>query len=232
MNIFGDYFKRFNNTDIAARLSQIRDYYGQTGKEPLTEPMLKYAREHYEKDTGIKNRVQEMLWNTGDLKGLAEWGNKHLVTEFSMTADVTEEWSSEGSSSILFEYEAMPEGEGISAHFYCTDLIETDWSDFTKLTATVNNTSSKAILLQFYTKSGDNWAWSDTEALTIEPGIKDIVFDFSETKFMDSSGIGIIMGRYKKIALFGGKVFVVHADRQIKRILLVSGMSKLVEIME
>lgn len=79
MNIFGDYFKRFNNTDIAARLSQIRDYYGQTGKEPLTEAMLKYAREHYENDTGLKNRVQEMLWNTGDLKGLAEWGNKHAT---------------------------------------------------------------------------------------------------------------------------------------------------------
>ncbi len=62
--------------------------------------------------------------------------------------------------------------------------------------------------------------------------VNHIVFDFSETKFMDSSGIGIIMGRYKKIALFGGKVFVIHADRQIKRILLVSGMSKLVEIME
>ena len=40
------------------------------------------------------------------------------------------------------------------------------------------------------------------------------------------------MGRYKKIALFGGKVFVVHADKQIKRILSVSGMGKIVEIME
>lgn len=135
----------------------------------------------------------------------AEWGNKHLVTEFSMTADVTEEWSSEGSSSILFEYEAMPEGEGISAHFYCTDLIETDWSDFTKLTATVNNTSSKAILLQFYTKSGDNWAWSDTEALTIEPGMKDIVFDFSEKGVSNKSKIlemgFVIYEGYEKASL-------------------------------
>ena len=62
--------------------------------------------------------------------------------------------------------------------------------------------------------------------------VNHIVFDFQDTKFMDSSGIGIIIGRYKKIALFGGKVFVVHADKQIKRILSVSGMGKLVEIME
>ena len=62
--------------------------------------------------------------------------------------------------------------------------------------------------------------------------VNNIVFDFEDTKFMDSSGIGIILGRYKKIALFGGKVFGVHADKQIKRILLVSGMSKIVQIME
>ena len=62
--------------------------------------------------------------------------------------------------------------------------------------------------------------------------VNHIVFDFSDTRFIDSSGIGIIMGRYKKIALFGGKVFVVHADKQIKRILLVSGMNKIVQIME
>lgn len=62
--------------------------------------------------------------------------------------------------------------------------------------------------------------------------VNHIVFDFEDTRFMDSSGIGIIMGRYKQIALFGGKVFIVHADKQIKRILLLSGMNKIVEIME
>lgn len=36
--------------------------------------------------------------------------------------------------------------------------------------------------------------------------IKHIIFDFKETNFMDSSGIGVIMGRYKQISLFGGAV--------------------------
>lgn len=62
--------------------------------------------------------------------------------------------------------------------------------------------------------------------------VDNIVFDFEDTKFMDSSGIGIMVGRYRKISCFGGKVFAIHADRQIKRILHISGLHKIVEIME
>lgn len=62
--------------------------------------------------------------------------------------------------------------------------------------------------------------------------VSHVVFDFEATRFMDSSGIGIILGRYKKISCFGGKVFAIHADRQIQRILYLSGLSKIVEIME
>lgn len=66
----------------------------------------------------------------------------------------------------------------------------------------------------------------------LDKSVSHVVFDFEGTRFMDSSGIGIIMGRYKKITLFGGKVFIVNADKQIKRVLLMSGVNKIVEIME
>ncbi len=59
-----------------------------------------------------------------------------------------------------------------------------------------------------------------------------VAFDFGTTKFMDSSGIGLIMGRYKKIQCIGGKVFVLHPDKQIKRMLVLAGIHKLIEIME
>ena len=49
---------------------------------------------------------------------------------------------------------------------------------------------------------------------------------------MDSSAIGMIMGRYKKINCFGGKVFVLHPDKQIKRLLLMAGLNHMVEIVE
>ena len=60
--------------------------------------------------------------------------------------------------------------------------------------------------------------------------VKHVVFDFEHTRFMDSSGIGIIMGRYKKISCFGGKVYVIHMDKQVKRILSLSGLNKYVEM--
>ena len=49
---------------------------------------------------------------------------------------------------------------------------------------------------------------------------------------MDSSGIGIIIGRYKKISYFGGKVFAINADTRVKRTLMICGLHKVIEIME
>ncbi len=64
----------------------------------------------------------------------------------------------------------------------------------------------------------------------VQEAVAHVVFDFADTRFMDSSGIGIIMGRYKKIACFGGKVYVIHADHQIQRILKISGLNRIVEV--
>lgn len=65
----------------------------------------------------------------------------------------------------------------------------------------------------------------------VHENVNHVVFDFEATRFMDSSGIGIIMGRYKKISCFGGKVYAIHADRQIQRILKISGLNNIVEVM-
>ena len=73
---------------------------------------------------------------------------------------------------------------------------------------------------------------ANADRYILKEEVNHVVFDFEDTKFMDSSGIGIILGRYKKISCFGGKVFAIHADRQIRRILYISGLSKIVEIMQ
>lgn len=65
----------------------------------------------------------------------------------------------------------------------------------------------------------------------IQENVQHVVFDFEDTRFMDSSGIGIIMGRYRKIACFGGRVYVIHVDRQIQRMLAMSGLNKVVEVL-
>lgn len=57
--------------------------------------------------------------------------------------------------------------------------------------------------------------------------IRNIIFDFAGTVFMDSSGVGVIMGRYKLIRDYGGKIAILHAGRNIQKILLYSGLNKI-----
>ena len=79
-------------------------------------------------------------------------------------------------------------------------------------------------------KSVDISAKADRYIVSMKVG--NVVFDFERTTFTDSSGIGIILGRYKKISCFGGRVYAVNVDNRIRRILLVSGLENSVEIME
>ena len=58
--------------------------------------------------------------------------------------------------------------------------------------------------------------------------IKNIEFDFSNTKFMDSSGIGMILGRYKLIKPLGGKITLTGVAGNVDRIIKLSGLYKLV----
>lgn len=62
--------------------------------------------------------------------------------------------------------------------------------------------------------------------------VVNVVFDFERTQFMDSSGIGVIMGRYRKVSCFGGRVYVLHANRQIMRVLGMAGIEKMVEVLK
>ena len=69
------------------------------------------------------------------------------------------------------------------------------------------------------------------DKLLLDDKVRNIVFDFEDTTFMDSSGIGIIIGRYRKISCFGGKVYAIDADERIRRILRASGMSSIIEVL-
>lgn len=62
--------------------------------------------------------------------------------------------------------------------------------------------------------------------------IKSVIFDFERTNFMDSSGIGVIMGRYRMVYLLGGDVWAVNANERMKKILTMSGATKIIQIYE
>lgn len=62
--------------------------------------------------------------------------------------------------------------------------------------------------------------------------IRYVIFDFTDTTFMDSSGIGVIMGRYKRIYMLGGEVCAVHTSERMKKILTMSGVTRIMQIYE
>ena len=61
---------------------------------------------------------------------------------------------------------------------------------------------------------------------------KKVIFDFKNVNFMDSSGIGMIIGRYKLNSMFGGKTSMINVKPAIKKVFEMSGILKLIPIEE
>lgn len=59
---------------------------------------------------------------------------------------------------------------------------------------------------------------------------KKVIFNFNSVNFMDSAGIGLLLGRYKIINMLGGEVSLINVKRSVKKILDMSGISKLIHI--
>lgn len=61
-----------------------------------------------------------------------------------------------------------------------------------------------------------------------ESYIKYVVFDFQYTTMMDSSGIGLITGRYRELAARGGQVYVSNVSSHMRKVLTLSGLYRIV----
>lgn len=59
-----------------------------------------------------------------------------------------------------------------------------------------------------------------------------IVFNMKELSFMDSSGIGIIIGRYNQIRQKNGKIVLCSLNEQIEKIVILSGLPKICAVKE
>ncbi|MEW9095100.1 MAG: anti-sigma F factor antagonist [Clostridiaceae bacterium] len=60
--------------------------------------------------------------------------------------------------------------------------------------------------------------------------IKKLIMDFSGVSFMDSSGIGVVIGRYKKLSHNKGKVCITNVTDSVKRVFELSGMFKIIKV--
>ena len=71
---------------------------------------------------------------------------------------------------------------------------------------------------------------SNIEKEFLSSNVNNIIFDFSNVTFMDSSGIGMIIGRYKYVKNFGGKVFVSNINSTFDKIFKLSGLYKIIKV--
>ncbi len=62
----------------------------------------------------------------------------------------------------------------------------------------------------------------------IKSTVKNIIFDFSKVNFMDSSGIGVVVGRYKNIQKLNGRAAIVNANPKLMQIFEMSGVLKII----
>ena len=72
----------------------------------------------------------------------------------------------------------------------------------------------------------------DLDMLLQDPTLKHLVLDMEKMPFMDSSGIGVILGRYRTLSLRGGSVSVMHMSDQVRRIYALSGMGQVIADMD
>lgn len=70
---------------------------------------------------------------------------------------------------------------------------------------------------------------AEVDELILDPRVRRLVFDLSELEFMDSSGIGLIIGRYKLMTRRGGSVAVACSEGRVDRIFEMAGLYQLVE---
>ena len=57
---------------------------------------------------------------------------------------------------------------------------------------------------------------------------KRVVFDFDCVTFMDSAGIGMVIGRYKEANMLGGKMSLANLTDSVRKIFAMSGVLKII----
>lgn len=98
----------------------------------------------------------------------------------------------------------------------------------------VNIEGSNEILIAYLTGELDHHCATamrqkiDSAVNEYKPAL--LVLDFGEISFMDSSGIGLIMGRYRLINELGGTLHVVNVSEQAHRVMTLAGLEKLATI--
>ena len=57
-----------------------------------------------------------------------------------------------------------------------------------------------------------------------------VIFDFNQVTFMDSAGIGMLIGRYKVAKMLGSTIEMINVKPSIKKVFEMSGILKIIPI--
>lgn len=69
----------------------------------------------------------------------------------------------------------------------------------------------------------------ELDALLRDPRVKHLILDLERVSFMDSSAIGLVIGRYKTLSQRGGHVSVARAAPRVEKIFALAGLFSIVE---
>lgn len=95
--------------------------------------------------------------------------------------------------------------------------------------------NEKDKLLTFEVTEEIDHHWSEKIRRQVDDEIerfipKKVIFDFDKVTFMDSAGIGMLIGRYKSVKMLGGNLELVNVKNNIRKILEMSGIPKIIKI--
>lgn len=97
----------------------------------------------------------------------------------------------------------------------------------------ITTTIHKGILFvtvagEFDMRAADQFRTTVDQSIN-ESGLSDVIVRLEDAPFIDSSGIGVLLGRYKKIEHAGGKLALLKPQAPVKKILELSGMLDIIK---
>ena len=68
------------------------------------------------------------------------------------------------------------------------------------------------------------------EASIADPAVRCLILDFTDVSFIDSSGIGMVIGRYKTMKEKGGSMEACGMNKEVERLYRIAGLHRIIPI--
>lgn len=73
-------------------------------------------------------------------------------------------------------------------------------------------------------ENSSHFAKATLDSLLDKSGFNEVIIDLSELEFMDSTGVGVLIGRYKKMKEKGIPIFICNPSKHAEKIFNMTGL--------